>query len=321
VLVGAVKDFDDTYGGQFRKVAGGEGSKWLHPEYNDRTLDYDVMLFKLTEEVVLVRGEVEIVELNPRNDVPETGDELIIVGMGALDTKLTQFPDFLQWAPVTSLTTKYCDEIYKGINEKTHLCAGLEEGGRDTCAGDSGGPILTTDGVQVGITSFGGRCGKPEKPGVYTRVSGSYDILLRKVCDLSITKPAYCDSLPGGEPPPVPPGEDIPNDPPIIRGKSVIKRRVESERTTTITFRAEDKDSGELTMSLVRNDAGAFSLQVLGNGKKGKLTFDGRKQRAGMKYLAEVLVSDGIGSALLTARVKVVKPANRKKKKEKKNRN
>jgi secreted trypsin-like serine protease len=55
------------------------------------------------------------------------------------------------------------------------LCAG--EYGKDTCRGDSGGPLFMRQAgskagaVQFGITSFGAGCGRPDSPGVYTRVA------------------------------------------------------------------------------------------------------------------------------------------------------
>lgn len=88
----------------------------------------------------------------------------------------------------------------------TEICAGSEQGGRDSCQvgdhghsarslafgaespiyplgalglpqGDSGGPLLLqmSDGrwCNIGIVSFGVRCGEPGKPGVYTNV-GKY---------------------------------------------------------------------------------------------------------------------------------------------------
>ncbi|XP_035671023.1 transmembrane protease serine 12-like [Branchiostoma floridae] len=57
------------------------------------------------------------------------------------------------------------------------MCAGYDEGGIDTCVGDSGGPLACKDDVGrmtiQGITSYGdkGTCAQPAKPGVYSRVS------------------------------------------------------------------------------------------------------------------------------------------------------
>ncbi|XP_014488987.1 PREDICTED: proclotting enzyme-like [Dinoponera quadriceps] len=61
----------------------------------------------------------------------------------------------------------------------TTLCAGAYEGGRDACQGDSGGPLLHQLGngrwVNIGIVSWGIRCGDPGFPGIYTRVSSYLD--------------------------------------------------------------------------------------------------------------------------------------------------
>lgn len=67
------------------------------------------------------------------------------------------------------------------------FCAAAAVNGRDTCGGDSGGPILRREPggrwVQVGIVSFGvGQCGNAELPGVYTRLA-LYTDWLRKVVE------------------------------------------------------------------------------------------------------------------------------------------
>ena len=44
------------------------------------------------------------------------------------------------------------------------------KGGTDSCQGDSGGP-LACNGDLAGIVSFGIGCGRPQYPGIYTRVA------------------------------------------------------------------------------------------------------------------------------------------------------
>ncbi len=64
---------------------------------------------------------------------------------------------------------------YAGLVFDQEICAGnWSSGGVDTCQGDSGGPMVKRDAnnewVQVGITSWGVGCARPQKPGVYTEV-------------------------------------------------------------------------------------------------------------------------------------------------------
>ncbi|XP_054718829.1 clotting factor B-like [Uloborus diversus] len=54
------------------------------------------------------------------------------------------------------------------------ICAGFPEGKRDSCSGDSGGPLMVRHRNRwfvVGIVSFGYECGKPSYPGGYTRIA------------------------------------------------------------------------------------------------------------------------------------------------------
>ena len=54
------------------------------------------------------------------------------------------------------------------------LCAGYDGGGRDSCYGNSGGPLFSIEegeGVVLGLVSWAAGCGLPKRPGAYTRVA------------------------------------------------------------------------------------------------------------------------------------------------------
>ncbi|XP_015524395.2 proclotting enzyme [Neodiprion lecontei] len=74
---------------------------------------------------------------------------------------------------------KKCVRTFTQRIPDTAMCAAAFEGGRDSCQGDSGGPLLHQLGngrwVNVGIVSWGIRCGEPGHPGVYTRVNRYLD--------------------------------------------------------------------------------------------------------------------------------------------------
>jgi secreted trypsin-like serine protease len=87
--------------------------------------------------------------------------------------------DHLHWTTVKLVQNPACNEPvrYSGHITERQLCAGNDFA--DSCQGDSGGPLLTVDDRQefvlVGIVSWGEGCAKPEKPGVYVRLSAYTD--------------------------------------------------------------------------------------------------------------------------------------------------
>ena len=71
---------------------------------------------------------------------------------------------------------------YPGLSAQRHVCAGYDSGVKDTCSGDSGGPLIVRAGptsfLLVGVVSFGYRCAEPGFFGVYARVSTYRDWII-----------------------------------------------------------------------------------------------------------------------------------------------
>jgi secreted trypsin-like serine protease len=100
------------------------------------------------------------------------GQRGIVLGWGRTTNDPSDHgTDLLQQLDVPLVPDATCAGSYgTQYQPATMLCAGGEPA-RDTCNGDSGGPLLTGDHVLVGLTSFGPpACGLANVPAVYARV-------------------------------------------------------------------------------------------------------------------------------------------------------
>lgn len=103
--------------------------------------------------------------------LPE-GTQAFVSGWGAL-YEGGPFPEQLHAVSVPIVSNERCNIFYNVIGwtiTETMICAGYDEGGRDACNMDSGGP-LTANGQLVGIVSWGAGCAQPNFPGVYANVA------------------------------------------------------------------------------------------------------------------------------------------------------
>ncbi|KAF3420870.1 hypothetical protein E2986_00998 [Frieseomelitta varia] len=97
-----------------------------------------------------------------------------VIGWGSLRESGPQ-PAVLQKVSIPIWYNSECRQKYgaaaPGGIVDSFLCAG--RAAKDSCSGDSGGPLMVNDGrwTQVGIVSWGIGCGKGQYPGVYTRVT------------------------------------------------------------------------------------------------------------------------------------------------------
>ncbi|CAH2057435.1 unnamed protein product, partial [Iphiclides podalirius] len=141
------------------------------PNYTPGNADYDFSLARLDRPMPIGRN-IAVLNLPSREYAIKPDDILIVSGWGSTDQSgYGSIPDRLRFVPVPAMKAEDCQRAYRFYITPRMLCAGYATGGKDACNHDSGGPAVR-DGVLLGIVSFGGKkCGDPQSPGVYSRVS------------------------------------------------------------------------------------------------------------------------------------------------------
>merc|ERR1711974_280318 len=77
----------------------------------------------------------------------------------------------LQKVDVPVVSDKSCRKSYSTSQiADSMICAGFEQGGKDSCQGDSGGPFMCGNQLS-GVVSWGYGCAEAGYPGVYTQTS------------------------------------------------------------------------------------------------------------------------------------------------------
>ena len=95
------------------------------------------------------------------------GNTALVLGWGRTSDGGPRSP-LLREVEVEIWSDRRCREAYSGVANirPGMVCAGSPN--KDSCTGDSGGPLLV-GGIQVGLSSWGVGCAEPHYPGVYTR--------------------------------------------------------------------------------------------------------------------------------------------------------
>ncbi|XP_061196890.1 chymotrypsinogen A-like [Saccostrea echinata] len=148
-----------------------------HNNFDYETITNDIALLKL-------RKPEKISHMVQYACLPEPSDELadgtscFIVGWGKQKNTHLLGSEALREAEVPIVSKKKCRKAFDyNIGDK-QICAGFKKGGVDSCAGDSGGPLIcpkivngTERWIVYGVTSYGEGCGQKGKYGIYTKVT------------------------------------------------------------------------------------------------------------------------------------------------------
>ncbi|XP_066969924.1 phenoloxidase-activating factor 3-like [Macrobrachium rosenbergii] len=144
-----------------------------HPNFDTRTpVSDDIALIRLDRKATLNNFVQPIclpdAQFNPKSFLGN--QEAIVAGWGR--TELGFDSNILKRTNIPLVETEKCQPLYNVRLNTDQLCFG-GVGRRDSCNGDSGGPVFQADprGINylIGIVSFGNRCG--EDPAIYTSVA------------------------------------------------------------------------------------------------------------------------------------------------------
>jgi secreted trypsin-like serine protease len=154
----------------------------VHPDYFADLFTGDLALLQLDSPV----QDAPVVAL-VNATATLTGSRAVAVGWGNMkaDTDSPLFPFRLQQVELPIVSNTTCNEGFEQAQSllinpigSDMLCAGYLAGGKDTCRGDSGGPLMIRRNGQwvlAGLTSWGEGCASSY--GVYTRLSRFVDFI------------------------------------------------------------------------------------------------------------------------------------------------
>ena len=110
----------------------------------------------------------------------DAGSPVRVIGHGWTNNRGAR-PNRLRQVDLRIVSDSRCNRMNEGIFQaRSMVCAAAR--GKDSCAGDSGGPLIARDAAgawfEVGTVSFGAICADPDNPGVYGRVAEMRGFLL-----------------------------------------------------------------------------------------------------------------------------------------------
>ena len=229
---------------------------YRHPDYREDSagnLFHDVALLLLNRPV----GSVAPIVLAQNNSQTPEDTAVRALGWGAVSKNGNNYPPRLKEVNLKIFNFGQANNAYTGdLRQGPHLPAGVPNGSKDTCTGDSGGPLFLPNAgnpVLVGVTSFGEGCGKAGVPGIYARVSSYANGWIEPRVNLTVSPP---DLLIKGRGHTIEHGDRSPR-----RADSTYMGTVRlGGRPRSRNFRVVNLGAGALTVSRASVSSGLFSV-------------------------------------------------------------
>ncbi|XP_069818491.1 serine protease ami-like [Dendropsophus ebraccatus] len=166
----------------------------IHPEYNRITKHHDLLLLKLPKKVPLNDSTI-VSPLPYQTEDIEIKGECLVAGWGKI-TRSGKKPDLLHEVVVPVISREICNSrsYYHGEVTDNIICAGDNK--RDSCEGDSGGPLICNKVAEAIVSSGFTVCGSARRPGKYTRISPYKDWIVSTMRNMTEpTLPTLTDEV------------------------------------------------------------------------------------------------------------------------------
>ncbi|KAJ6669201.1 hypothetical protein lerEdw1_008010 [Lerista edwardsae] len=147
-----------------------------HENYSATTSDNDIAMLHLTHPVIFNKYILPIC-LPTKNlaeqELMTEGTTTIVTGWGSQsEHNYSNYSSVLRYIEVPVAPRNDCINAMQNDVSDNMLCAGIKGDRRDSCEGDSGGPMVTqfkNTWFLVGLVSWGEGCGNPENFGIYIK--------------------------------------------------------------------------------------------------------------------------------------------------------
>lgn len=141
---------------------------YAHPQYDPVAIDNDIALIRLAHAPSSANvGTIRLPSLAAEQRYAVAGTPAIVTGWGRL--RDGQYPVELRQVEIVLFDRAECNQdaggpdkpgvTVRGPITDNMICSGVAEGGKGSCSGDSGGPLLVeledNTYVQVGVVSWG----------------------------------------------------------------------------------------------------------------------------------------------------------------------
>jgi secreted trypsin-like serine protease len=232
-------------------------------DYDSKITRNDIALLRLATPA---NSKPVVLDFPEDNSLEEPGTMMTVTGWGLIKAFDQKWEDFETHERIHAGDPRYftnrlmevsiplvdCQRApWKNIIDHRQVCAGLAEGGLDSCRGDSGGPLVARDAggayEQVGIVSFGAlKCADKGTYGVYSKVS-AFESWIRAKTGLAFKKPEKPVAPPAVKPPkPQPPTNPTLDNPAglfigFVQGDALKPGQ-------SVQFRATTRASGYLVL-------------------------------------------------------------------------